>query len=164
MTEPISEHDTDADGVEDQQDAHVATNGAETTVAQATGETDTAVAETGSTGSKSAGKEAARYRSRLRATEAERDELAATLTASRRALAEHHAAAAGIRPAALWAAGTELEDLLDAEGEVSGDLVTAAATAASEKLGLARVPRPDHSQGAHGEPAHRDNWQAAFLP
>ncbi len=80
--------------------------------------------------------EAARYRSRLRDTEAERDQLAGQLEAMRRAEVERVAAAELKNPAGLWAAGVAVGDLLAADGTVDAVKVTAAAVQARHDIGL----------------------------
>jgi hypothetical protein len=77
------------------------------------------------------GKEAAKYRRRLRETEAERDTLTERLTTLQRSEAERLAAAALTDGADLWREGTELADLLDDDGNIDPDKVTAAATSVS---------------------------------
>ena len=81
------------------------------------------------------GREAAKYRRRLRAVEAERDELTQRLEAMQRSEVERQAAAAQLRPAALWSAAT-LPDLLNEDGTVDADKVDAAIAAARDVLGL----------------------------
>ena len=81
-------------------------------------------------------KREARYRTQLRATEAERDGLAARIETMQRAEVERLAADVIGKPAALWATDTTLADLLDDDGQVDPDKVAAAAHAAKEKLGL----------------------------
>jgi len=88
-----------------------------------------------------AGKEAARYRRRLRDAEAERDELATRVEALQRAEVERLAGQKLTKPSAIWAAGVELSGLLDEAGNVSPDAVAEAAQAARDELGLAQVRR-----------------------
>ncbi|ULE32175.1 hypothetical protein [Mycobacterium sp. IDR2000157661] len=87
------------------------------------------------------GREAAKYRRRLRDVEAERDTLKATVAALQRAEVARLAADAGLRPAALWASGPELADLLGEDGTVNADAVAAAVAVAREQLGIPK-PRP----------------------
>ena len=104
------------------------------------------------------GAEAAKYRRRLRETEAERDALAARVEALQRAEVERVAADTLARPEALWAAGTDLAALLTEDGAVDPEAVAQAVTDARDRLGLApaqRTPRADPSQGGHGEPPQR---------
>lgn len=111
-----------------------------------------------------AGKEAARYRRQLRKVEAERDALAEKVTALQRAEVERHAAHL-TRPDAIWAAGLELADVLDEDGNVDPERVTTAITDAADRLGLARAPgtpAPDPTQGAHGTPARANAFTQAL--
>lgn len=97
-------------------------------------------------------REAAKYRVRLRETEGERDALATRLqTAQRREverIAEQHGRLA--RPAALWAGGTDLADLLDDEGNVDPDRVASTCDQVATDLGLTRTPRPNRAQREEG--------------
>jgi hypothetical protein len=73
-----------------------------------------------------AGKEAARYRRQLRATEAERDQLRGRVGAFQRAEVERLAAGRLARPADLWDAGATPADFVDAEsGEINPERVGA---------------------------------------
>lgn len=83
-------------------------------------------------------REAARYRVRLRDTEAERDALRDRLEALQRAEAERVAGTVIARPAALWASGVTLADLVDDAGDLDPRKITAAAEAAVDTLGLER--------------------------
>lgn len=78
------------------------------------------------------GREAAKYRRQLRATEAERDGIASRLTSLQRAEAERLAGQQLASGQDLWLAGTELSTLLDGEGNISAELVAAAASKALE--------------------------------
>ncbi|GAB3253353.1 hypothetical protein GCM10027425_12540 [Alteromonas gracilis] len=82
--------------------------------------------------------EAAKYRRRLRETEAERDSLAQQLETMQRAEVERVAGKHLQRPEALWTAGVELSGCLTAEGTVDAEKVAQAAREAAERLGLAR--------------------------
>ena len=84
-------------------------------------------------------REAAKWRRRLRDAEAERDALAARLDGLQRAGVESIAAEVLSKPAGLWAAGTQLADLLDESGAVDRGKVRDAAAAAAEQLGLGRA-------------------------
>lgn len=81
-------------------------------------------------------REAAKYRRRLRETEAERDALAAQIDAMRRAEVERLAALPN--PALLWDAGTDLAELMDDEGQVDPDKVDAAARRLADTYGVDR--------------------------
>lgn len=97
------------------------------------------------------GREAAKYRRRLRETETERDTLASRVEATQKQMVDHLAQATGrIRPEALWASGAKLADLVDEAGNVDVVKVAAACENAVRLLGLSRTPRPDRSQGMAG--------------
>lgn len=87
------------------------------------------------------GREAAKYRRRLRDVEAERDALKATVAALQRAEVDRLATADGLKPAALWSSA-ELTDLLAEDGTVDQGMVAAAIAAARETLGIAPPPPP----------------------
>lgn len=118
------------------------TDNAETTVANDVDETTTTDTTTTDTTvpepaeENRADREAAKYRRQLRDTEKERDTLASRLEALQRAEAERIAASKIDKGASLWASGVSLPDLLDADGNVDQDKVTAAAETAREALGL----------------------------
>lgn len=109
-------------------------------------------------------KEAAKYRTRLREAEAERDRLAQRLEALQRSTVETIAGKHLEKPNALWAAGTELANLLDKDGNIDAEKVEAAALTAREDLGLTRAGLlivPD--QGKTPEPKEvAESWQGAF--
>lgn len=86
------------------------------------------------------GREAARYRRRLRDAEAERDALKATVQSLQRAEVDRLATDAGLRPAALWANGAEVGELLADDGTVDAARVAAAISAARETLGIPNPP------------------------
>lgn len=107
--------------------------------------------------------EAARYRTRLREVEAERDGVAGErdtafgrVAALQRREAERIAAAVLAQPADLFdVAGVALADLLGADGEVDPELVQSAASSALDQrpgLGKARPPWPGLTgQGSGGQ-------------
>lgn len=109
-------------------------------------------------------REAARYRTQLRAAETERDSLAATLRTARQEMVE------GVvelqKPDALWAAGVDVDDLFDDQGRMDRDKIRAAVTEQSDRLGLAKVrrpPRPDRSQGlGHSDSGSGEGWGNAI--
>ena len=114
-------------------------------------------------------KREARYRTQLRATEAERDGLAARIEAMQRTEVERIAGNVIQKPDALWATDTALADLLDDTGAVDPDKVKAAAHAAKEALGLELgeqerkkrgpvVPR----EGTGINRSERNAWKEAF--
>lgn len=98
--------------------------------------------------------EAAKWRKRLRETEAERDELREQVEALQRQQVEAIVTAAGLKPAAVWKVA-ELDALLGDDGAVSAEAVTQAVEQARDELGVqplgkggAPVPgvgsRPEH--------------------
>ena len=107
------------------------------------------------------GREAAKYRRRLREAEAQRDQLAGQVEAMQRAEVERLAEADGLKPAALWA-GAELAGLLADDGTVDGARVSAAIEAAREQLGIPappvgpRVPNEGRSPGRPAKPSGRE--------
>ncbi len=97
-------------------------------------------------------REAAKYRRRLRDTEAERDQLAQRVESMQRTEVERLAAVALLKePRALWAAGTELADLLAEDGTVDPEKVTAAIKHTREHLGIA-APVGNYVPRAGGTP------------
>lgn len=110
-------------------------------------------------------KREAKYRRQLRDTETERDTLRSTVEALQRAEAER---LSGLdKPAALWAAGTTLPDVLDDDGHVDAAKVKDAAATAADALGAAprsRPPQPDPTQGGRGAPAATQTFADAFSP
>lgn len=105
---------------------------------------------------------ASRMRKRAQAAEAERDALRTQLTAARRSAAEN---ACGLyQPAALWAAGVDVDTLYDDDGRLDPARLKEAAAHARATLGLATAPRPDPSQGPSGFHDSDDNgsWGEAF--
>lgn len=103
------------------------------------------------------GREAARYRRRLRETETERDGLRLQLEDAQRSMIEAIAAAAGRlqRPAVLWAAGATVEGLLDDHGNVDPDRVLAACETAATEFGVSRAPRPNYVPSEGTNPTGR---------
>lgn len=127
--------------------ASVDTEGAETTDASPEGasEVDEDQDDTDDDGTSAGdgpGREAAKYRRRLRDVEAERDTLKATVESLQRAEVDRLATDAGLRPAALWANGAEVGELLGDDGTVDQGKVAAAISAARETLGIAPPPPP----------------------
>ena len=114
------------------------------------------------------GREAAKYRHKLRETETERDTLRGRLEHLQRAEITRVAGEAELtQPAAIWATGAQLGDFLDDDGNVDPVKVKATAQTAIQELGLAtrpRNPRPDPGQGArdHTTPAPETTW-STFL-
>ena len=134
------------------------------TVAE-TPEVDEPPAEEHSDDDKPGSKREAKYRVQLRETEAERDQLRATVEALQRSEVERIAGQSIQRPAALWSTDVELSSLLDDAGRVDPFKVNAATKQATETLGLA-AKRPAGYVGGEGRtigsPGAADPWQAAF--
>lgn len=124
------------------------------------------------------GNEAARYRKRLRAAEAEhekaigeltteRDQLAEQLTAIRRNQIDNHTVELGIKPEALWASGAKVEDLLGDDGVPDVAKITAAVNTARTTLGILHPSHPQlgsrSGSGASATGEHRQaSWAAAL--
>lgn len=115
-------------------------------------------------------KREARYRTQLRETEGQRDQLAAQIEAMQRTEVERLAADVIAKPDALWASETTLPDLLDDDGMVDPAKVAAAARTAQKALGLelgglARKKKgpivPKEGTSYHGS-SHGSSWAAAF--
>lgn len=124
-----------------------------TTGADATDAQDSTEDDTGKTA-----REAAKYRRRLRETEAERDALAERVDALQRAEAERIAATVLERGGGLWAAGATVADMLDDDGNVDPGKVKQHADAAAQQVGLARTRWPDSGQGARGTSGVSTTW------
>ncbi|WP_137149464.1 hypothetical protein [Mycolicibacterium sp. CR10] len=98
-------------------------------------------------------REAAKYRRRLRDTEAERDTLATLLEDMQRTEAERQAGEVLAKGAALWVGGTTLADLLDDDGHLDPDKIRACAEEVREQYGIPKpksglhVPREGYSPG-----------------
>lgn len=95
------------------------------------------------------GREAAKYRRRLRDTEAERDALAATVDTLRRQIIEAALDRSPITAEAFWAGGTDVADLLDNTGAVDVDRVAEVAAEVAARFGVKRQAM-DLGQGARG--------------
>lgn len=123
-------------------------------------DTDTPEAEATDPAVGKARKEAASYRERLRSTEGERDTANATIDTLRHQIIDGQVESLGIKPAAFWASGANLADLLTVDGGVDSDLVTEVATAARAMLGLAerRTPMADTSIGARSTSTASHDW------
>lgn len=111
----------------------------------------------------------ARYRTQLRAAEAEREELRSQVESLQRAQVDAAIAAYGIKPKAVWAAGTALADLLGENGLPDAAKVKAAVTAARDEFGIpsGKVQHRDPSSlksGAGIPQASPQRWQSAFGP
>jgi len=98
-------------------------------------------------------REAAKYRTGLRAAEAERDGLRARLDAMQRAEVERLAADDLAQPADLWLLGAVLPDLLDDDGNVDQAKVGAAVKAAlTDRPGWRRMRAVSFDGGDRGGP------------
>lgn len=109
----------------------------------------------------------AKYRIRLRETEAQRDALQERVTTMQRQAAEGIAAELLDKAAALWAV-TDLQGLLDEQGDLDPAKVTEAANRAISELG-ASAPRVslDFGQGRRRDRQTGpggDGWTRAFAP
>lgn len=92
--------------------------------------------------------EAAKYRTRLRDTEAERDTLAGQVEGLRRSIVDTELTSRHrVKAEGFWASGVDLADLLDAEGNVDADKVSDAVATAKATLGLSVTPGPGHVPG-----------------
>jgi len=96
-----------------------------------------------------AGREAAKYRRRLRDTEAERDGLVARVQAMQRLEVERLVSTDLATPADVWLTDTSMSDLLDDDGEVDPAKVTdAVATVLTDRPGWRRTTPPSFDGGA----------------
>jgi hypothetical protein len=84
--------------------------------------------------------EAARYRRALRETEAARDALTERLSGYQRREAERLAGSTLSKGADLWLDGATLDDLLDGDGQVDPDKITAAVQAVLDGRPQLRSP------------------------
>lgn len=120
----------------------------------------------------SRGREAAKYRRRLRDTEAERDALKDQLTTMRRqavdqAVAEH---GRGVTSAAMWAAGVEVDELIGDDGSIDTTKVLDAIESTRTTLGIASMPAGPSSDGQGNtgvlihQPGSASGWVDAFSP
>lgn len=101
-------------------------------------------------------REAARYRRRLRETEADRDDLRARVERLQRAEVERYAGEL-VQPSAIWASGITLADTLDENGDVDPGRVVTAVDQAAQQLGLALRPR-------RPKPSPAQRMEAAVFP
>lgn len=93
-------------------------------------------------------REAAKWRTKLRESEAQVATLTGQLESAQRAFAEHLASADGLKPEALWASGVELADLLSEDGRPDAGKVAEAVESAREKLGIRKGPKVNPAQGS----------------
>lgn len=87
-------------------------------------------------------REAAKYRRRLRDTEAERDTLAEQLAAMRRSEVERHAAEQLADPGDLWRSGVEVEQLIADDGGLDSEKIEAAVAELVSERPHYRKPPP----------------------
>jgi hypothetical protein len=99
--------------------------------------------------------EAAKYRTQLRAAEADRDTLSGRLEKAQRTMVETIAAKQLAKPEALWISGAEIADLLDEDGNVDNEKVTAAVTDVQERFGLERPVHGPIIPGQGDTPTHK---------
>lgn len=100
-----------------------------------------------------ANREAAKYRTQLRAAEADRDAAQATTARLRAVILDGALAAHGITPAAYRAVTADPEGVVNEHGAVDAEALAANARAARDALGIT-TPRPSSSALArvHGGP------------
>lgn len=109
-----------------------------------------------------------KYRERLRETEVERDTLRATVETMQRREVERLAADHLVKPGSLWTVGVELGNLLDDDGAVDPEKVSAAAADARQQHGLedpqaARKRQPHVPlEGRGNTKGSMNNWADAF--
>lgn len=109
-----------------------------------------------------------KYRERLRETETERDTLRATVETMQRREVERLAADHLVKPGSLWTVGVELGNLLDDDGAVDPEKVSAAALDARQQHGLedpqaARKRQPHVPlEGLGNTKGPANNWADAF--
>lgn len=105
-----------------------------------------------------AGREAAKYRRRLRETEAERDALAQRVTDLQRSVVDGIVTASGEGGGRMhsaepfWAGGVDLDTLLDDEGRVDTTKVLEAVDDVAKRFGIRRRPRPNYVSGEGSNP------------
>ena len=114
-------------------------------------------------------REAAKWRGQLRQAEAERDTLAGKVEALQRTQIDAHVAATGLKPAALWASGAQLADLVGDDGTPDQQKIAAAVATAREQLGSVndRPKRPARGGLTSGASVPREpvnKWREAFAP
>lgn len=168
-TDNTTEHATDS-SPETAADGQTPAPATETTPGADTGRTEA------HTGPHAAAREAAKYRTRLRETEAERDKLRAQVDAMHRAEVERCAGTRLADGTDLWLAGVDLADLRDDTGQLDtakvNDAIDAAVAAKphwqdrrrADKL--ARARRGDVGASGARSPGAEPNssWRAAFAP
>ena len=130
-------------------------------------EADTAVDGDESTGEDtSVNAEAARWRRRLRDTEAELKAVTAQLDAVQRQQVEAALSEFAVKPDALWSVAT-LPDLLAEDGSVSADKLAQAIDTARERFGIPKQSVGSHVPGIGNQPntvPRVNRWREAFTP
>lgn len=99
-------------------------------------------------------KEAAKWRTKLRAVEAERDQLREQLTAQQRAVIDWRSATAvrgAVDPQLLDAAGIDITELLDDNGHLDMNLVDQFIDGTATKFRVHRTIKPNPQQGNPSE-------------
>lgn len=112
-------------------------------------------------------REAAKWRGRLREVEAERDSLAGKVEALQRAQVDAHITALGTKPAAVWASGAQLSDLVGEDGTPDQEKIAAAVAVAREQLGIDDRPKRPARGLTSGASVTREpvnGWREAFAP
>lgn len=114
----------------------------------------------------SAGREAAKYRRQLREAESQRDAVTQRLERLQRAEVERLAGQRIEKGSAIWSAGAQLADFLDADGNVDPLTVPAAVDSAIEQLGLSRAQFGPVIPSQGDTPEHRPSapldWSTAL--
>ncbi|MGX6513028.1 hypothetical protein [Rhodococcus sp. SJ-2] len=110
------------------------------------------------------GKEAAKYRRRLRDTEKERDALIGQVDALRRAAIDKEVKGTHrVAPEGFWASGITVDQLLDDDGNIDTEKIRAAVKDAVTRLGLTQTRRGYvRGEGANPHPKETSNWVGAF--
>jgi hypothetical protein len=111
------------------------------------------------------GSEAAKWRVKLRETEAERDQLRASLDGLRRQVIERYAGQRIAKPSLLWAGGAGFDGLIDEDGLLDHAKINARVDALVEEYGLSERPRPpapDPSQGRVNQAPSDSGWVASM--
>lgn len=111
-------------------------------------------------------RDAAKYRRRLRETEAERDQLAAAVDQMRRREVERIAERIVLKPASIWAASIDVNTLLDDAGNIDSEKAAVAIQQARQVLGLSPSNHGLYNRfaGNHpGPPKITDDMAAAIM-
>lgn len=110
--------------------------------------------------------EAAKWRRRLRDTQAELESATAQLDRVQRQQVEYLLTRTGVKPDAVFAV-TGLSDLLDEDGGIDAEKLAAAVATASDRFGIVKPPKGNHVPGVGGQPSvlpRVDAWRNAFSP